>query len=166
MANQDVSRGDQNLIERFINYSGSRVAKLRAVILYNSSEAELFTSSAPGTVAIGRDVDSATLTIAESAALSDALDFRAMAGAMLTMPAAWTAASIGFKVCATSGGTYLPLYDEDGTLVQISSPAVDKAYSFPAEVYAASYVKLWSQDGSGNNTTQDAARSIGVMAKG
>jgi hypothetical protein len=115
---------------------------------------------------IVRAISSSVLSIAKDAALSGVLDMRNYAGGVIIMPSAWTSASIGFYVCDTSDGTFVPLYDEDGSLVQISSPAASKAYSIPAEVYGAHYVKLWSQDGSGSNTTQAAARSLTVMLKG
>lgn len=105
------------------------------------------------------------MTIANGAALSDAFDMRDYAGGTLYMPAAWTAASIGFQIATETGGTYYPLYDEDGTLVQISSPAVDNAYSLPKELFSARFVKLWSQDGAASGTNQGAARTIVIELK-
>ena len=82
------------------------------------------------------------------------------------MPAAWTAASIGFYVCDSYAGTYQKLYDDNGNLVQIDSPSAAGAYAAPAEVAAARWVKLWSQNGSGTDTNQAAARTITVALKG
>jgi len=107
----------------------------------------------------------ATGTIANGANLSDEIDVSQYAMLVVHMPAAWTAASIGFKVASASGGTFLPLYDDNGTLVQIDSPTASKAYSAPAEVAGARYVKLWSQDGSGSNANQGGARVITVDLK-
>ena len=116
---------------------------------------------------IGRRFASQTVDIAISTATAaNAIDFTDMSGAIIKMPSAWTAASIGFKVAETESGDKLPLYDDDGALVQIDSPAVDQAYSVPVEVFAAGWVWLWSQDGSGNDTNQLAARSLIVMKKG
>lgn len=114
---------------------------------------------------INRHTKVQTLTIANGAAESDAFDMRDYAGGQLHMPAAWTAASIGFKICYTPGGTYLPLYDEDATLVQISSPSVDCSYQLPIALYGVSHFKLWSQDGSAGDENQGAARSIIVEVK-
>jgi len=50
MANVNAPRGSDNIIERFINYTGSLYGKLRAVIIYDSSETELFTAANPATV--------------------------------------------------------------------------------------------------------------------
>jgi len=114
---------------------------------------------------IQRGATSKSLTIANGAALTEAFEMSNHAGGIVLMPAAWTAASIGFQVSDSHGGTYYPLYDQNGTLVQISSPAVDKAYSFPAEVFSGGWVKLWSQDGAASGTNQGAARTIGVILK-
>jgi len=114
---------------------------------------------------INRRNAATVLTIASSGNLSDALAFQGNAGGIVLMPAAWTAASIGFKICDTIDGTYLPLYDDEGTLVQIASPAVDCAYSIPPELFGAAYVKLWSQDGSASSTNQAAERSLIVLLK-
>ena len=104
-------------------------------------------------------------TIASGAAVSGAIDVSRYSGMNIQMPSTWTAASIGFQVCDTEGGTFLPLYDATGTLVQIASPAASKAYSAPAELFAAIYVKLWSQDGAGSDTNQAAARTLTLTFK-
>jgi len=109
--------------------------------------------------------DTTTLTIAESGHTSDAFAFGKYLYGQIRMPAAWTAASIGFKVSNTEDGTFLPLYDHDGNLVQIDSPSVDGAYQIPTALVAAGWVKLWSQNGSGTNTAQAAERSIIVDIK-
>ena len=101
-----------------------------------------------------------SVTIANAGNLSDAIDMRPYTMATVHMPAAWTTASIGFKVSTSKGGTFLPLYDDDGNLVQIDSPTASKAYTVPAAVAAAHYIKLWSQDGSASNTAQGAARTL------
>ena len=105
------------------------------------------------------------MTIANGASLSDVLCMDGHAGGVVIMPGTWTAASIGFKVCDTSGGTFVPLYDASGGLVQIQSPTASNAYVLPEELYGCRYVKLWSQNGSGTNTNQGGARSLTVMMK-
>jgi len=115
---------------------------------------------------INRDYKATTLTILIGAALTGVLDFQTFAAGILTMPAAWTAASIGFKVCSTPGGTFLPLYDSLGNLFQITAPAASKAYQLPDELFGAHFVQLWSQNGAGVDAAQAAERSIGVMLKG
>ena len=101
-----------------------------------------------------------TVTIASGAALSDAIDARDFVYLVVTMPSAWTAASLGFYVSSSLGGTFAPLYDDDGNLAQIDSPAASKSYSAPAAFGGAHFVKLWSQNGSGTNTNQAAERSL------
>lgn len=112
-----------------------------------------------------RGTTSKSLTIASGAAVTEAFEMANHAGGVVLLPAAWTAASIGFLVSATETGAFYPLYDDDGTLVQITSPAVDNAYSIPAEAFGAAWIKLWSQDGSAGDTNQDAARTLGVILK-
>ena len=106
------------------------------------------------------------VTIANGEALSEEFYLAPYTFLLVHMPAAWTAASVGFKVAQEEDGTYQPLYDEAGNLVQIASPAVDKVYSAPAEVAGGLFVKLWSQDGAGANTNQGAERKLGLSMKG
>ena len=118
--------------------------------------------------AIGRYAQAVTLRfdVSEDDDLTSApMDFRGVAGGVLVMPSAWTAASIGFKVAESEDGAPVPLYDSYGNLVQVSSPAADGAYELPAAVYGAHYVWLWSQDGSGTNVAQAADRDVVVMVK-
>lgn len=112
-----------------------------------------------------RGAKTLTVDIANGAALSEAIQFDRYAILCVHMPAAWTAASIGFHVASTETGTYTPLYDRNGALVQIVAPAVDKTYVAPAEITAARWLKLWSQDGAGSGTNQGAARSLVVDCK-
>jgi hypothetical protein len=112
-----------------------------------------------------RGATAKSLTIASGAAVTEAFDMSTHAGGIVFMPAAWTAANIGFQVSDTETGTFYPLYDDAGAIVEIGSPAVDNGYSIPAEVFGAAWVKLWSQDGSANDTNQAAARTVKVVLK-
>jgi len=113
---------------------------------------------------MARDNQVLTVTIANGAALSDAFDMRRFSFLTVHMPAAWTAASMGFYVSSSQGGTFLPLYDDEGNVVEITSPAVDKAYTAPATVGGAHWVKLWSET-SGSGVNQGAERSLIVNLK-
>lgn len=104
------------------------------------------------------------VTIPNGTALSNIIDFREYAYAIVHMPAVWTAADIGFQVSSELDGTFLPLYDDAGALVEISSPAVDQAHAVPVEVLAARFVKLWSQN-AGVDANQGAARSLIIDMK-
>jgi hypothetical protein len=112
-----------------------------------------------------RDKHTKSLTIANGANLSDAFEFLPYSMLVVHMPAAWTAASIGFKVSSDESGTYLPLYDDDGNLVQIDSPSASQAYVAPAELAPTFWIKLWSQNGSGTNANQGAERTIIIDLK-
>jgi hypothetical protein len=116
--------------------------------------------------AMKRVSSTTTLTIGNGANLSDELDFTEHTMLIVHMPSAWTAASIGFHVAHTSGGTFQPLYDDLGNLVQIAGPPVaSRDYQAPPELAGCRYVKLWSQNGSGTNTNQGAARTMAVSLK-
>lgn len=104
-----------------------------------------------------------TVTIANGAALSEAIDMTEQSAGNIYMPAAWTAASIGIQSCYDSGGTFLPLYDDSGTLVE-ATVAVDRCVKLPPEVFACRYIKLWSQT-AGSGVNQGADRSIVVELK-
>ena len=99
-----------------------------------------------------------TATILNGANLSQEVDFREYSMMVIHMPAAWTAAFIGFTVSTTTGGTFLPLYDEDGNLVQTATAAVSTAIAAPPELAGCRFVKLWSQDGAGANVAQGGDR--------
>jgi hypothetical protein len=104
-------------------------------------------------------------TIANGAAVSGAIDVSRYSGMQVFMPAAWTAANIGFAVCATEDGTFVQLNDKTDAIVEIASPAVDLAYAAPVEIFPSMFLKLWSQDGAGSDTNQAAARTLTVVLK-
>jgi len=106
-----------------------------------------------------------TVTIANGANLSGAFDMSGMAGAVVHMPAAWTSASLGLKVASDESGTYQVLRDDDGNLIQVDSPAASNSYVLPAATFPVRWAKLWSQDGSGNDAAQGAARSLVIDLK-
>lgn len=113
-----------------------------------------------------RSFKKASLTIAQSAALSDELEFtEEWETLVIHMPAAWTTASMGFKTASATSGTFQALYDDNAALLQIDGPSASKDYRAPSGIDAAGYLKLWSQNGSGVDTTQGAARTIVVTLK-
>lgn len=101
--------------------------------------------------------------IPNGTALSNVIDFREYAYAIIHMPAAWTAASIAFQVCPDPDGTFQPLNDDAAALVEIAT-VVDESYMIPADVLAARFVKIWSQTG-GTGVNQGAARTIVIDMK-
>lgn len=108
-----------------------------------------------------------SLTIANGAAVSGAFDMSDYVMGEVHIPNEWTDANIGFKSSTTESGTYLPVYDADGAIVEITNigTATARAYTLPAEVATCKWVKLWSQDGSAGDTNQGAARSLTVVIK-
>ncbi len=115
--------------------------------------------------AITRQNEQVVAVIPNATAISQAIDMRPYVMGLVHMPAVWTAASIGFKVSPTEGGTFVALYDKNAVLVQVSSPLINLSYVFPAEVAGCLWIKLWSQDGSASDTNQGAERSLKVDLK-
>lgn len=107
---------------------------------------------------------SQTVQIANGTALSEAISYHQYTTGIVHIPATWTAANIGFQVASEVAGTYLPLYDDAGALVEIASVAVDQAMAIPDTVKAARYVKLWSQN-AGADANQGAERTLVVDLK-
>lgn len=128
-------------------------------------------ASNPLTMELRRAGDSVVVTIANGANVSDAFSMEGMAGAGLKMPAAWTAAAIGFYVAEVEAGPYQAFYDDAAasTPIQIgdgtTKPTANLAYSFPAKIYAWPWVKLWSQSGAGVNVNQGGARAFTIVRK-
>lgn len=59
----------------------------------------------------------------DAGALSPAVQLNGLMLEAITMPAAWTAATLAFAVSETEAGTYRPLADFLGTEIQISAAA-------------------------------------------
>lgn len=115
-----------------------------------------------------RGVKSFTVTIAANEAESTAFNVAEFAAGMVILPAAWTTADLGVKVCGSKDGTFVPLKDTSnayGTDVSIDGPVASAAYLLPLHIFAAEWAKLWSHDGDGTDTDQDAARTLTVFLK-
>ncbi len=79
--------------------SASVIAALKGLLSIGSS-ANYFTS--------------VTVVIALGTSLSAYIDKRGYNKIAILMPSAWDAAGLSFAGCSTSGGTYVPIYAEDG----------------------------------------------------
>lgn len=115
-----------------------------------------------------RGMKELAVTIANGEAESGVIDMRGYAGGIVVMPAAWTTADLGVKVCGSADGTFVPLKDNEngyGTSVSIDGPVAAAAYMLPLDVFAAPYMKLWSHDGAGSDTNQGAARTLTLFLK-
>jgi hypothetical protein len=103
------------------------------------------------------------VTILSGAALSDGVVFGTYSKGVIHMPAAWTAADIGFYVSSEADGIFQPLYDGANPVV-IASPDADRVFPLPAALAGALYFMLWSNT-AGADTNQGADRSITVELK-
>lgn len=113
---------------------------------------------------IQRSVVTVATTIPSGQALSGAIALGGMAGGVLSMPAVWTAAKIGFQHCASPTGTFQPLYTDAGALVEINAAAAGE-YALPDALFGAGYIKLWSESAS-VAVNQAADRAITLTLKG
>lgn len=107
--------------------------------------------------------ESQEIVIANGVALSEAVVFKSYSKGIFHMPAAWTAADIGFYVSSEADGTYLPLYDGANPVV-ITGPAADRSYPLPAGLEPALFFKFWSNT-AGVDTNQGAERTIIIELK-
>ena len=110
-------------------------------------------------------------TIANGAAITEAIPVHEYAGGLVTIPAAWTAANLGFQVSDTEAGTYVKVKDKAGDPVQVESITTNASfcYEIPPEIFGAHYLKLWSKSSTSATTTdtnQGAERSLIVLLKG
>lgn len=102
-------------------------------------------------------------TILNGAALSGVVNMQDYAMGLIITPAAWTAASISFKVCDLPGGTFVPLKVAAGTVCEITV-AASGAYPLPAELLSCAYFQVWSETGS-SDVNQGADRIMTLMLK-
>lgn len=113
---------------------------------------------------IERRYREASVIIQNGASLSNALDVRPFAGGVLSMPEAWTGASIAFHHSPAYEGTFQPLYDETGGLIEITA-AAGRDIVLPDTLFACSFIKVWSEN-AGAGQAQAATREITISLKG
>ena len=110
-----------------------------------------------------------TSVIANDQAEGSAIKIEGHQAGVVIMPVAWTAASLGFKVCDTENGTYVILRGVDGVPVQITGIVTDgsNAYKIPEGVFEGPiWIKPWSKHataGTITNITQGAARTLKII---
>lgn len=126
------------------------------------------TSGSLRPTAIARTSLAVATIIVSGAALSGVISSQLFPGGSIMVPATWTAANIGFKVCDTQAGTFVPLRDQYGGLVQITGVIANAAgsYSLPDALFGSLFIELWSCDAAGNDVNQGADRIITVVLKG
>jgi hypothetical protein len=103
-----------------------------------------------------------TVTIAQSASLSDQVNVEGTPVVGIHMPAAWTTAGLTFQASPTIAGTFMNVYDSSGNELQVSAAAsrsVGLVTSASDALSAFPHVKVRSGT-SGSAVTQAAARTI------
>lgn len=103
-------------------------------------------------------------TILSGAALSSEINLTGTTLCGLIIPAAWTAAFLGIKAASASGGTFVPVYNEVGTLVSITIAASTCILLNAADFASLQYIKLWSQT-AGVDVNQGANRTLTLLTR-
>lgn len=118
---------------------------------------------------ITRTPFTALATILNGAAISNSIPMANFSGGSLIFPAAWTAAAAAFKVCSTPAGTFVPLRDQSGVIVEITNIVINAAaaYPLPDELFGCLFFQVWSETpGAGTDANQGANRILTVVLKG
>ncbi len=102
-----------------------------------------------------------TATIANGAALSDAVEIGSSKPVLLDVPG-WTAAVITFQV-SHDGVTFRDLYDEDAAEVNCSTFSTARVLQLPAQLEGAAFLKIRSGT-TGTPVNQGAARTLKLTA--
>lgn len=104
----------------------------------------------------------ATVTIANGASLSDAVDLGAATLACILMPAAWTTAGLSFAVAPSLSGTYVPLWNNLGaeyTVPSASAVASQHIIIPVVDFLGIQFLKIRSGT-AGSPTNQGGARVL------
>lgn len=107
-----------------------------------------------------------TVSVVKDTCESAVFSMHDYADGHLHMPAAWTAAAVGFKACDEEAGTYVPVYNHSGQLVKCASIGPSMIVTMPPKVTSLGFVRLWSIDGSEADVNQGADRTLKVAVKG
>jgi hypothetical protein len=99
-----------------------------------------------------------SVTIANGASASNALDIREFASGMIRLPSAMTGTAFAIHGCDTVDGTFVAIEGTDGNALAMTF-AVSTWMTVPEAVFGASYIKFVS------NGTEGAARSLTLMLK-
>ena len=94
-------------------------------------------------MAINRDNDAITVTIAAAATTSGSINMQQWAGGVCRVPAGWSSnTTLTFTHATTAAGTYSALYQDDcSTQVSVTLTA-DRSFALPEEVLMCNFVKF------------------------
>ena len=84
------------------------------------------------------------------------------------MPASWDSASLSFDVNAGPGGTFFPLYGDDGTQVSVANTACTQIGNHNKLEKLAGWYGMRIRSGSivGEEIDQEVARTFFVISSG
>lgn len=104
-----------------------------------------------------------TVTIANGASLSDAVDISGAAVVGIVMPAVWTAAELTFQASA-DGTAYNNLYSDDDSEYSVQAAAARYIHIVPSEFAGIRYLKVRSGT-SGTPVNQGAERTVTLVVR-
>lgn len=104
-----------------------------------------------------------TVTIANGASLSAAINLAGEGVLSIRMPAAWTTANLTFQA-STDGTTYNDVYDEFGTEYTVTAAASRHILVDPSKFAGATYLKVRSGT-TGTPVNQGADRSLVLSSR-
>lgn len=119
-----------------------------------------------GMALLGNGRLSGTVTIANGASLSGAIDLGSSSLACILMPAAWTAAGLSFAVSTSLAGTYVPLWNASGSeyIVPSTSAVASQFIILPlADFLGIQYLKVRSGT-AGAAVNQGADRGLVLIS--
>lgn len=104
-----------------------------------------------------------SITIANGASLSSAIDLQGTSVVAIQMPSAWTAANLTFQG-SNDDSTFDNLYDSSGTEVQVTAAASRYIAITPTNFQGVRYLKIRSGT-SGSAVNQAADRVLVLVSK-
>jgi hypothetical protein len=123
---QRIAQRITSLIALFPASLGTKTAAASLAVTLASDQPAVPTS-------IARRETALTLTVASGSNLSGVVDTTGYGNVGIIVPATFDGASITFRVCDTSGGTFVPLYDITGQPVTVPL-APSRASDLPGEL--------------------------------
>lgn len=107
------------------------------------------------------------VTILSGESLSGALDVRGYSSMAIYMPSAWTTANLTFAASPVPGGTFNPVYGDDGNEINVVAAA---SRMISIDIFSNALSKLhfikFRSGTVGTAVNQDADRDLYILLKG
>lgn len=105
-----------------------------------------------------------TATILSGQSVTESLNLGGNVPLHVVIPSAWTAAPLTLEVSLEGSNWITAVYDDAGSLMQVSSPVASAAYTFTLlGIYGFKYYRFRSGT-SGSPVTQSADRVLSIVS--